>query len=161
MVIEMGRAGDDAEDAAKKAEEAKKKKQEAKAKKLSGIGEGFKYAAGWVEKVDPMLGTLAEFGSTVFGMASSYVKGEWIDIAKGGVGLLQMCGLIPAGEKEISAKDVLEEVKSLRRVVDSIDLRTLDISKEDREDRFTQTSVRVKQMQDRITSAYAMFDRSR
>ena len=157
---DMGRAGDDAEDAAKKAEEAKKKKQEAKAKKLSGIGEGFKYASGWVEQIDPALASITDFGASVFGIASSYVKGEWLDIIKGGVGLLQMCGVIPAGEKEVTPKDVLKEVKSLRTVVNSIDLSTKEISKEDREDRFTQTKARLELMQDRITSCYVMFDRA-
>ena len=164
---DMGKAGDDAEDAAKKAEEAKKKAQEAKkkaqeakAKKIGGIGEGFKYAAGWVEKVDPVLGKMSEFASGVFGMAASYVKGDWLDIAKGGIGLLQICGIIPQGPKETTAADVLKEVKDLRKVVDSIDLKTDEIAKEGRENRYTQTSVRVKQMQDRIASAYAMIDKA-
>ena len=157
---DMGKDGNDAEEAAKKAAEAKKKAQEAKAKKIGGIGSGFQYAAGWLEKVDPVLGKASEFGAGVFGMAASYVKGDWLDIVKGGIGLLQICGVIPQGPKQVTAADVLKEVKDLRRVVDSIDLKTDEIAKEGRENRYTQTSVRVKQMQDRIASAYAMIDKA-
>ena len=154
---DMDKAGGDAEEAAKKAAEAKKKEQEAKSKKLGGISEGFKYASGWVEKVDPVLGQVANFGAAIFGMASSYVGGNWVDLAKGGVGFLQMCGIIPAGEKEVTAKDVLDEVKSLRTVVNSIELKTDENTKENRENRYTQTLTRAEKMQDRCASAYVMF----
>ena len=157
---EMGRDGESAEDAAKKAAEAKKKADEAKSKKLASIGSGFKYAAGWVEKVDPALGDIANYGSSVFGMASDFVKGDWLGVVKGGVGMLQMCGLIPAGEKEVTPKDVLKEVKSLREVANSIDFNTKETLKENREDRFTAAEVRLKQMQDDIYRCYVMFDKA-
>ena len=156
----MDKAGDDAEDAAKKAAEAKKKAQEAKAKKLSGIGEGFKYAAGYVGKVDPLLGQLTNYGASAFGMASSYVKGDWLDVVKGGVGMLQMLGVIPAGEKEVTAKDVLNEVKSLRTVVKEVNLKTDEISKENRENRYSQTLMQLRQIQSRCADAAVMLQRA-
>ena len=98
--------------------------------------------------------------SSVFGVAADFVKGDWLGVVKGGVGMLQMCGIIPAGEKEVTPKDVLKEVKSLREVVKSLGLKTDEISKENREDRFTAAEVRLKQMQDDVYRCYVMFDKA-
>ncbi len=167
---DMGRSEDEIEidnlsdDSSKEEDSAKNKKDEPKDKKkdttdetLGAAGAGIKYAGKWLKKVDPTLAKLANLSGELFNIAGNIYSGKWSKLVDNGIGLLKLCGISP-DEKEVTAEDVLEEVKGLRSIVTSLDSKVTDISKEDREDRYTQTSVSLKQMQDYIARADVMFN---
>ena len=141
----------DADD--KKADTAKKK--DTTDETLAGAGVGLKYAGKWLKKVDPTMAKLASMSGEIFNIAGNVYAGKWSKVVESGIGLLKLCGISP--EEEVTQEDVLNEVKGLRSIVNALDAKVTNISKEDREDRYTQTSVRLKQMQDYIARASVMF----
>lgn len=145
----MSKDGDDAE---KKAEQREKRSET-----LRSYSNGIKYAREYLGKVDPTLAQISDFFAEALDMASNFTAGRYLDVLKNAEGLLGLCGITSGGQQEVTAADVLEEVKSLRKVVEAIDLKVDDISKENRADRYTQTSVRLKKMQDACVSASVMF----
>lgn len=145
----------DKKDSNGKSEKPAEKKKSSTDETLGAAGVGFKYAGKWLKKVDPTLAKLSNVSGELFNLAGNIVAGKWSKVVENGIGLLKLCGISP-DDPEITAADVLEEVKGLRTVVNSIDAKVSDISKEDREDRFTQTSVRLKKLQDYCASADAM-----
>ena len=158
VTVESGEAMGKDTDAEKKAKEAEQKKREAQGKTIKSYGDAFKYAGSHLKKVDPTLGQIANFCDEALSLTSNLVAGKYVDALKNVDGLLKLVGIMEPDKKEATAADVLAEVKSLRTVVDAIDLKVSDISKEARADRYTQTSVRLKKMQDACTSANVMFN---
>ena len=150
---EDGSNGGDRVADGKKADTAKKK--DTTDETLGGAGVGLKYAGKWLKKVDPTMAKLANMSGEIFNIAGNAYAGKWSKVVESGIGLLKLCGISP--EKEVTQEDVLNEVKGLRSIVTALDAKVTNISKEDREDRYTQTSVRLKQMQDYITRANIMF----
>ena len=143
----------------KKKEEEKKKEREEKSKTLKSYGDGFTYASEKLKKVDPTIAEIAKFYGEALNLASNIAAGKYLDAIKSVEGLLKICGIIEPDAKEVTAADVLEEVKALRMVVEAID-RKIDVNtEENRADRYTQAFIRLSRMQSNCNRLRGIYEK--
>ena len=143
----------------KKEEEKKKKEREEKSKTLKSYGDGFTYASDKLKKVDPTIAEIAKFYGEALNLASNIAAGKYLDAIKSVEGLLKICGIIEPDAKEVTAADVLEEVKALRMVVEAID-RKIDVNtEENRADRYTQAFIRLSRMQSNCNRLRGIYEK--
>ncbi|MBO7674804.1 MAG: hypothetical protein J6S63_07320 [Atopobiaceae bacterium] len=128
-----------------------------KSQVLKGFGAGIEYSGAMLGKVNESWGKISSFFAGMFNIAGNISSGKWVDAAKNAVGLLKVCGIIPAGPKEITAKDVLVEVNALKKVVSDLNLKALEISKENRENRYAKTDVLMTSINDNCEKVNRMF----